>query len=610
MKRFIVPAIVAALVFGFWLSPDFQTIAGGVAVFLFGMLMLEEGFKLLSGGVLERILEKATNSVWKSLGFGIVSTTIMQSSSLVSVITISFLSAGLIPLVAGIGIIFGANIGTTTGAWLIAGFGLKVKISAYAMPMLVLGVILSFQTSKVLRGLGSILAGLGFLFLGIHFMKEGFETFKDQFNLIEYAMPGLIGLVVFTGLGALATVVMQSSHATMVLIITALAAGQITYENALALAIGANIGTTITAILGALTANYQGKRLALAHLLFNVFTAAVALIFISQLREVVDWISGNVGIRDDDYALKLAVFHTVFNVIGVGLMTPLINPLKNFLERVIREPKADLSQPRYLNTSIDAFPASIIAALRNEVLHLYDNALEIIAHGLNLNRHVIFEADDLPAAVSNSRKLIEFDLDQRYEERVKHLYAAIVEFTTRIGGRDYAESEMERIYDLRNVAGQIVECVKAVKHLRKNMSEHTVGPDSKTREIYDEMRLEIARLLVEIRQLQEQGDESERPVLWMDEERVQIETALHDRDTSIDELIRGGSITAIEATSFMNDSGYAHIAMRNLVDIAQGLFGETEEAMAEVERILKLDDEEAVEIAAEHPSSAEPETGR
>ena len=138
----------------FWISPDFKEISAGVAIFLFGMLSLEEGFKAFSGGALKKILQKSTDKTYKSIGFGIISTTVMQSSSLVSVLTISFLGAGLIGLAEGIGIIFGANIGTTTGAWLVAGFGLKVKISAYAMPMLVFGVIFIFQKSKSLKGIG------------------------------------------------------------------------------------------------------------------------------------------------------------------------------------------------------------------------------------------------------------------------------------------------------------------------------------------------------------------------------------------------------------------------------------------------------------------------
>ena len=433
MKKLLLPVILGLLVFGFWISPDFQEIAAGVAIFLFGMLMLEDGFKLFSGGYLERALEMATGSITRALGFGAIATTIMQSSSLVSVITISFLSAGLIPLLAGVGIIFGANIGTTTGAWLVAGFGLKVKISAYALPMLAISIVLVFQRSKYLKGAGYVLAGLGFLFLGIHHMKEGFEAFKDQFDLTRLAMTGVLGLVVYTLTGAAATVVMQSSHATMVLIITALAAGQISYENALALAIGANIGTTVTAIIGALTANFQGKRLALAHLMFNVLTAGVALVFIGQIRLAVDAISSSVGISVSDYALKLAVFHTIFNVLGVALILPFIHRLVTFLEQTIVQPTEDLSRPKYLSEAVDEFPQTIQIAMRREVHHLYENAVELIVHGLYQHRSELFETKDIAATVRARRAPVVFDIVALYEHRVYTLYSAFIVFATRVG---------------------------------------------------------------------------------------------------------------------------------------------------------------------------------
>ena len=133
LRKLSLLVILLILGFGFWISEDFKVISAGVAIFLFGMLSLDEGFYAFTGGTLERILRRATSNRWKSLGFGFVITTLMQSSSLVSLIAISFLSAGLISLAAGIGIIFGANLGTTTGAWLIAGFGLKINIASYAM---------------------------------------------------------------------------------------------------------------------------------------------------------------------------------------------------------------------------------------------------------------------------------------------------------------------------------------------------------------------------------------------------------------------------------------------------------------------------------------------
>ncbi|MCK8463776.1 Na/Pi symporter [Aliiroseovarius sp. S1339] len=595
MKKLLLPVILLALSFGFWASRDFQEIAAGVAIFLFGMLMLEDGFKLFSGGFLEAALEKATGSVAKSMGFGILTTTIMQSSSLVSVITISFLSAGLISLIGGVGIIFGANIGTTTGAWLVAGFGLKVNISAYALPMLALAIVLVFQKNKYLRGFGFVLAGLGFLFLGIHHMKEGFVSFKDQFDLTRFALTGLLGLVVYTLVGATATVVMQSSHATMTLIITALAAGQISYENALALAIGANVGTTITAIIGSFTANYQGKRLALAHLIFNLLTAGVALVFIGPIRVTVDFISAGVGIPDNDFTLKLAVFHTVFNTLGVVIMLPLLHRLIAFLERTIKQPEEDLSKPKYLSEAVDEFPQTVEVALRREVKHLYDNAVELIVHGLNLHRTELFETKDIAATVRASRKPVEFDIDERYEARVKTLYSAIVEFATRAGAKGMPEDVMEEIYSLRDVAGRIVRAVKAVKHLRGNATLYTERPQGTITELYNQLRIEIARIIVEIRKL-DLTDPEDRSSLWLDQERVQVESSGREANDRVEALIRNRKLDAAVATSFLNDSNYAQSAMRDLLGAARAYYIEREDAMAEVERILALDDEELTAI--------------
>jgi phosphate:Na+ symporter len=591
MKRLLLPVIIGALISGFWASEEFQEIAAGVAIFLFGMLMLEDGFKLFSGGILEQTLERVTGSVPRSLLFGIVTTTIMQSSSLVSVITISFISAGLITLLAGVGIIFGANIGTTTGAWLVAGFGLKVNISAYAMPLLAIGVVLVFQKSKYLRGAGYVLAGLGFLFLGIHYMKVGFETFKDSFDLSRYALTGALGLLVYTLVGMLATVVMQSSHATMVLIITALAAGQISYENALALAIGANIGTTVTAIIGSLSANYQGKQLAMAHLVFNTVTAAVALIFISQVRDAVDIVSDAVGIASTDFALKLAVFHTIFNVLGVVIMLPLMQRLIAMIERVIVEPPTDLSRPKYLTQAVDEFPATIESALHKEVKHLYDNAVELIAHGLNLHRQELFVAEDIEALVSASRKPVEFDFDERYEQRVKTLYSAIVEFTTRAASKELPPDVISRVYQLRDVAGSIVRAVKDIKHMRRNATRYTTRPQGAMTKLYNALRTEIARILVEIDKL-DRSDPEHRSRLWLEEERTHIESDYRNTNKRIEGLIVDGRITAKAATSFLNDSSYAYGAMRELIDAARNYYVEKDNAVAEVEQIVAMDDDE------------------
>jgi len=169
-KKFFLPAIILILIYGFWVSPEFKEISAWVAIFLFGMMFLEQGFKAFTWGTLEKILQKSTNKTWKSLLFGFSSATIMQSSSLVSLLTISFLSAELITLVQWIWILFWANIGTTTWAWLIAAFGMKINLSVYAMPMLVFWILFFFQKTKIFKWLGSILAGLWFLFFRIFFL--------------------------------------------------------------------------------------------------------------------------------------------------------------------------------------------------------------------------------------------------------------------------------------------------------------------------------------------------------------------------------------------------------------------------------------------------------
>jgi phosphate:Na+ symporter len=591
MKRYYLPVVIGALLVAFWISPDAQEIAAGVAIFLFGMLMLENGFKLLTGGTLERILERATLSTPRAIAFGMFATTLVQSSSLVSVITISFLSAGLISLVGGIGIIFGANIGTTTGAWLVAGLGLKVDIASYAMPMIAVSIVLVLQKSNFLKGIGYAFGGLGFLFLGIHHMKEGFDAFKDQIDLSRFALPGITGLVAYSVLGAIATFVVQSSHATMVIILTALAAGQITYDNALALAIGANIGTTITAIVGSLGANFQGKRLAMAHLIFNAVTAGVALLFIAPLRAIVDLVSKAVGIAPADYAMKLAVFHTIFNVLGVMLLTPLMGQLIGYIESRIKEPVADISRPRYLNEAVDEFPETLESALRNEVQHLYQNAVGLILHGLNLHRDQVYETDSVERTIRGSRTRIDIDMEDGYQRKVKTLYSAIVDFTSRSGVQRLSPEMADRIYELRDIAADIVQAVKSVKHLRKNVLRYTTKPQGAVTRLYDGLRGEIARILVEVHKLELAAPE-ERTVLWLDQERVMVEEDERLANRRVDELIRTGELKADQATSFLNDSGYAYAAMRDLIEAARKYYGERGTGTAEVERILELDAEE------------------
>lgn len=591
MQTIFLVASVAILTIGFWFSNEFKGIAAGVAIFLFGMLSLEQGFKAFTGGALERILQKTTNTHWKSLFFGIVSTTLMQSSSLVSIITISFLSAGLLDLAAGIGIIFGANLGTSTGAWLIAGLGLKVKISEYAMPMLVFGILFVFQNNKKLKGAGYILAGLGFLFLGIYFMKENFESIKDSIHLVEYAVPGIRGLLIYTALGIIATVIMQSSHATMVLIITALSVQQITYENALALAIGSNIGTTITAIIGSLGANTNGKRLAGAHLLFNIITGAIALIGIQYFIKGVEFITHTLGFDAKDNTLKLATFHSLFNMAGIIILFPFINRLVTLFQNLFKDKRSSVFKPKYLTQSATEFPETFIESVRLESLHLYDNAIHIILKTFGLHRRDLTNNDNLWHTIDNQRNTIEYDIDASYNKRIKEIYSAIIAFISRATfTRDLEESS--KLYWLWEADRQIVEAIKDTKHLQKNWMRLSVVNNLYTRTEYKKIAYQIALLIKEIEFFRQNIDQDELPFLSLDTLKAKIEGEDIKMTRNIELLIREKKITPETGSSLINDSSYMFRIKSNLLKMAETLFLTKNIQVLHPELKLSLDESE------------------
>ena len=601
LRRILLPSVFGVLAYGFWASPDFNEIAAGVAIFLFGMLSLEEGFHSFTGGVLEKILSRTTDRLWKSITFGVVTTTLMQSSSLVSVITISFLSAGLLGLTQGIGIIFGANLGTTTGAWLVAGFGLKVNISAYAMPMLVFGVILVFQKGRNLKGLGYILTGLGFLFLGIHHMKEGFEAFKSGVDLTRFAVSGFPGLALFTLVGVAATVVMQSSHATLVLIITALAAGQITYPNALALAIGSNIGTTITAILGALSANEQGKRLAAAHLLFNGVTGALAIAGIHQFVWLVDVVSSGLGIVADDYTLKLAVFHTLFNLLGVAVTVPFIGPLVTLLERLIRSPMRVAAEPKYLNSAAVDFPDTAVEAVRNESIHLYENAMGLICRTLGLNPDAVFSERPLESSVQGA--VPPYPIDEAYQGEVKALFSQIIAFISR-AAFTWQEQQSSQLHWLRNAGTELVEAVKGVKHLQKNLVRYTASTNPAQRAEYQNIRREMAEALRDLEHTRH-TEEGDMLLMAFDHLRLEVEQVEHGLLDRVYGLINGQSISPEAGTSLINDYGYACDVLRHLIQAAGTLFPDSRDELHSAQRAVRLDDEELHQVLLDSDADAE-----
>lgn len=567
IKKVAIPSLFLLFAYFIISNANAKVIVAGIAIFLIGMHFMENGFKLFSGGALEKILEKFTSTIPKAIATGFLSTAIVQSSSLTSIIVISFLSAGLLGLTEAIGVVFGSNLGTTSTAWIVAYFGFKVKISVYAMPMLIFGVVLRFSSETKYKGIGDILLGLGFIFLGISYMKEGFETLKSSIDLASYAVEGYPGILIYILIGAIATVVIQSSSATMAIIITALAGGQILYISAIALAIGANVGTTVTAIMGAMASNENGKRLAVAHFIFNIITALATLLLIYQLSDFVDYLSTFVGIEDDNFILKLALFHTVFNLMGILLVSPFIGIMVISLNKLFVPKMKKSSKPKFLNDAVIQVPETAIYALRNEVINLYDKSLKAMIHAMNLHREDIFSNKELKDIVYSSNVKLNTNIDDIYKETLKSLYSEIVRYASL--SQEHMNNEERMVTgSIKTASRKIVKSVKEIKELQKNINHFLLGKNLDIKDEYNLIREQLAYTLREIESLRKDDVNEIDRLTKMETVKIRIENFESSTNEKIDDLIRTNKINAHMATSLINDSSFAsHICIR-LLEIA------------------------------------------
>jgi len=574
LKRFLILPIIFFVGYGLFQSGDFATIASGIAIFIVGMFFMEDGFKFFTGGILSKILSKTTNTIPKAIFSGFFATAIVQSSSLISVIAISFLSAELIALGQAIGIIFGANIGTTATAWIVAVFGMKIKISAFALPMIVFGVLFTFFDNKTYKGIGNILLGLGFIFLGISFMKEGFETLKSGIDLSQYSIGGFPGILTYIFVGAVATIIIQSSSATMALIITAVATGQIDYVSSISLAIGANMGTTVTAALGAVASNENGKRLAVAHFIFNMMTAFIAVVFMKYLMQSVDLISRYVGISDQDIAMKLSLFHTIFNSLGVLALTPFVHQLVNFLEQLFVMQDDRRWKPRYLDEEVIKTPGPAIAALYKEAGHMFDGTSELIIQALRLHRHEVFSDYDIAEALKTVKET-DIDIDDLYEKRIKFLYSDILKYSI-LAEQNMNKQQRQKVYKIKLASRDMIEAIKDIRELQKNIAGYMARDNENIKNEYNFLRKDIAQLLRIIACLRENpGDlESVTDLETAKEENKGLDIVAAKR---LSVLLREGKITESMASSLLNDGTYTNQITKNLIKSADILWAHSTE---------------------------------
>ena len=574
MRSIILVLVFGALGFLFYESSSFLGACSGIAIFLYGVMCLKNGFNAFSTFI-ERVLKKWANTVTKSLIFGAVSTMIMQSSGLVSVLAISFLAAGFITLAQGIGIIFGANVGTTVVAWVIAGAGVKFDISSITMPLLVFGVILQLQNSSNCKALGSILCGVGFFFLGIHFLKDGFNELKDTVDIAQYGQIGGIGgVLLFVLIGMILTVVMQSSNASLLVAITILAAGQMSYENTLGFAIGSNIGSTVMAIIGSLGVNVAGKRLAAAHLLFNSVTALVAVIFLNQFKDAVLFLCNTVGIASDDYILQVSMFHTLFNIVGIALMMPFVHKMVAFLERIIVDKKAKEYAPKFINEAIVQYPDTAIEALRNEMEHLYDNCFKILAYAIGFNPQQIQSQTPFRDIIAQKKLYAEqVNIEELYKQSAKSLFDAMFDFATTAQTYINESEQMNEMHHIKIAARRAVESIHQLKMLHKNLKEVTKSSNQSLVEIYNGIRIDLAELLRSIENLDNSTEENIQLILAsIAKGSKMLDEADDNAIAKVERLIADKKITAANASSILNDIDTTNKISKDLLVMTKHLY--------------------------------------
>ncbi|WP_284337795.1 Na/Pi cotransporter family protein [Comamonas sp. NoAH] len=594
-KHSLVVLAFAALAWSFWYSVGWLVLCAGLAMFLFGMQNLEQGLKSLAGSKLEGLLSQSTATPFKGLLFGTAATFVLQSSTLVSLLTIAFLSTGLISLAGSIAVLFGANLGATSGIWLLALAGQDISMSKLAMPLLVFGVLLGFSGDKG-KATGRFLLGISLIFLGIDEIKEGFSSFGDL-RLDRYSAEGVKGVLLFIGVGSLITVVLQSSHATLMLTLAALASQQLELSQALCIAIGSNVGSAVsTGVMGVIGSARSGQRLAVAHVVFNCTTAVIAFFLLSPMTWLVLLATGWIGLGENKL-IQLAMFHTLFNVMGVLVFWPFQQQLAAVLERWMpdaQEPTvliatdtkevAQVTRARYLQPASLQSVESASSAVSKELQHLGRLGLEVVAHALYAapNDPATLERED--AGLRNRLQQQAINADALYQTHIKGVYADLLEFMGSVVLP--MDSAQQAFWHSSQVAAfQLVDAVKDAQRLQRNMYKFLQGPDdSAARSSYLELRTYLLHALKDMHVL----SVSDMPeAQWVSELK-----ALDDSFQAFDAQfrkhlfasIRGGMLDSLTVSSLMNDLGFAQTIIQGLRHVL--LLGEGHEAARQQQLLM------------------------
>jgi phosphate:Na+ symporter len=423
----------------------------GLGIFLYGMAGLESGLRQLGSQRLRQFFRQSTGNRWLAVLVGTLVTAFLQSSSMVSLMMQALAAAGLVPLTNAIGVILGANLGTTFTGWLVTLLGFKLDLDALSLPLIGLGSLgLVFgERRQLLRASSQLLLGLGLLLFGLNLMKGAVEHLPELLPIDSLSghSPWLYLL-----LGVLMTAVIQSSSASMMIALTALNSGLIELQAAAALIIGADLGTTSTSALGSLRGSVVKKQLALAHFTFNLCVDLLAFLLLLPL---LPWLLNWIGVSDPLYSL--VTFHSLFNLIGLLLFMPVLGSFSRWIESCLQSSKSD----DYPNLrEVAALPDAALVAIERSVALLLRDVHDLNGRALPIHHE--------------QNELSEEAFEQRYEA-LKNIEGEVLLLSRRMQTHSLTPEQSERLGNLVSAAREGVFSAKSIKDIRENLLRLTPG---------------------------------------------------------------------------------------------------------------------------------------
>ena len=456
---------------------DFLRLIGSLALFLYGMKIMSEGLQKFAGDSLRRILTAMTTNRVTGMLTGVLITALIQSSSATTVMVVSFVNAGLLTLTQSIGVIMGANIGTTVTAWLISALGFKVDIAAFALPLLAFALPLFFSGKSSRKSIGEFVFGFAFLFMGLQSLKVNAPDLGANPEMLafvqNYTDMGFFSIILFLFIGAILTMIVQASAATMAITLIMCANGWIDYHLGVALVLGENIGTTITANLAALTGNTQARRAALAHLVFNVFGVMWVLVLFYPFTNAVSWFVTHVmKVSDPAVAVsfKLAAFHTAFNISNTFIMIWFVSLIEKTVCTLIK-PKVEDEEYRLRYITGGMLSTAELSILQaHKEISLF---AERTARMFNMVKELFYEKNEETFLKTYSRV-------EKYENISDRMEIEIANYLTEVSeGRLSSESKEEirimlrAVSEIESIADSCNNLARSIKRRNEFKSEFT-----------------------------------------------------------------------------------------------------------------------------------------